>query len=77
MLIGEQDAGGVSLMECAGFAFGCLQPAVLEELISRVALIEVNPTPPHPTPPHPTPPHPTPPNPTPLHAQSSFAGIIR
>ena len=42
MLIGEQDAGGVSLMESAGFAFGCLQPAVLEELITRAALIEVN-----------------------------------
>jgi len=41
MLVGGQDAGGFSLMESAGFAFGCLQPAVLEELISRVALIQV------------------------------------
>lgn len=43
MLIGERDAGKVSLMESAGYAFGCLQPAVLEEVISRTALIEVPP----------------------------------
>ena len=42
MLIGEHDNGGASLMELAGFAFGCLQPAVLEEVITRAALIEVN-----------------------------------
>ena len=41
MLIGEHDARGTSLMESAGFAFGCLQPAVLEELTTRAALIEV------------------------------------
>ena len=43
MLIGEHDAGGTSLMESAGFAFGCLQPAMLEEVITRAGLVEVHP----------------------------------